>query len=200
MLLKCLKGIYQRWKLKTINLRSTALEIAAVLSSLAYTILITYNSIWCWLFAFLSGSLFLVLCYEKKIFAEVALQGFYIFMAVYGYLNWGKGLSESPIPLGLKSHLIIIGTAGIIVFISGISLRNLSTSKLPYLDSFTTIFSMVATALMVLLYQENWLYWIVIDGVSIYLYYKRGLKISALLFVLYTLLAFNGYFQWGQLQ
>lgn len=166
---------------------------------MAYTILITYNSVWCWFFAFFSGLLFLILCYQKKIYAEVALQGFYVFMAIYGFLNWGEGLSESPEPLSYTSHLMIIGGAGLIVFVSGISLKNLSNSQLPFLDSFTTVFSLVATALMVLLYRENWLYWIVIDAVSIALYYRRGLKLSAILFAIYTLLAINGYFQWSQL-
>lgn len=180
-------------------MRSSALEIAAVVSSLLYTVLITYNIIWCWLFAFLSGLFFLILCYQKKIFAELALQGFYIAMALYGFLNWGEGLNESPEALSLNSHLTIISAGAFIVFLSGIFLKNLSTSKLPFLDSFTTIYSIIATALMVLLYKENWLYWIVIDAVSIFLYFKRGLRLSALLFVLYTLLAINGYFEWSQL-
>ncbi|HCQ15591.1 MAG TPA: hypothetical protein DIU20_04980, partial [Cryomorphaceae bacterium] len=43
---------------------------------------------------------------------------------------------------------------------------------------------------------ENWLYWIVIDAVSIYLYVKRGLYFTAGLFVLYTFLSIKGALEW----
>jgi nicotinamide mononucleotide transporter len=48
---------------------------------------------------------------------------------------------------------------------------------------------------MINLVHENWLYWIVIDTVSIYLYAKRGLKLGSVLFALYLLLALDGYFE-----
>jgi nicotinamide mononucleotide transporter len=79
---------------------------------------------------------------------------------------------------------------------AGYGLKKYSDAALPWLDSFTTVFSIIATALMVSLFPENWLYWIAIDAVSVYLYLKRGLKITALLFVFYTLLAINGYLTW----
>jgi len=41
------------------------------------------------------------------------------------------------------------------------------------------------------------LYWIIIDFVSIYLYAKRGMYFGALLFVIYLLLAINGYWNLG---
>lgn len=180
-------------------MRSSILEIAAVLSSLAYTFLITYGSIWCWLFAFLSGLFFLILCYQRRIYAEVALQGFYIAMAVFGYLNWGEGLSDEPLTMDLEYHAIAILGGAVVVGFSGFTLSKISNSALPYLDSFTTVFSLIATAMMVMLYADNWLYWIVIDAVSIVLYFRRGLQLSAILFIFYTLMAINGYLQWNQL-
>lgn len=167
--------------------------------SLLYTYLISIGSIWCWLFAFLSGSLFLILCFQKRIYAELALQVFYIAMAIYGYLNWGEGLSEAPDPLNWHFHLGFILGTGLLVLASGLFLSKWTDSKLPYLDSFTTLFSILATILMVQLFASNWLYWIVIDAVSILLYYRRGLKLSAALFLIYTFMAINGYLQWTQL-
>ena len=41
----------------------------------------------------------------------------------------------------------------------------------------------------------NWLYWMVIDAVSIYLYAKRGMPWGALLFLVYTLMAVDGWFE-----
>ena len=45
---------------------------------------------------------------------------------------------------------------------------------------------------------ENWLYWIVIDIVSIYLYFSRDLQLTSLLFLVYTVIAIFGYFSWSK--
>ena len=46
---------------------------------------------------------------------------------------------------------------------------------------------------------ENWIYWIVIDGASVYLYIDRGLYLTALLFMLYVVLVVIGFYQWNTL-
>jgi nicotinamide mononucleotide transporter len=43
---------------------------------------------------------------------------------------------------------------------------------------------------------ENWLYWIVINSVSVWLFFDRNLDMTALLFMVYILLSFVGYFSW----
>jgi nicotinamide mononucleotide transporter len=71
-----------------------------------------------------------------------------------------------------------------------------TSAKMPIVDSFTTIFSIIATYLVTKKVLENWLYWIVIDVVSIYLYFGRDLHLTSLLFIVYTVIAIFGYFSW----
>src|SRR5690606_23783949 len=66
----------------------------------------------------------------------------------------------------------------------------------PYLDSFTTWGSVLTTFLVVKKVLENWLYWIVIDSLSIYLYIDRGLYLTAGLFAAYLVIVVFGYFSW----
>lgn len=172
------------------------LETIAVLSSLLYTVLITYDIIWCWLFSFIGVVLYLVLCYRKRLYAESFLQLFYLATTIYGFLNWGDGLSSSPTELPWEWHLGFIGAGALLFFTAGKLLRHFSDAASPYLDTFTTVFGILATLLMILLYPSNWLYWIVIDAVSVYLYYRRGLFLTSGLFALYTVLSVNGYWQW----
>jgi len=172
------------------------IEWFAVICSIIYTILLTYQVIWCWLFAFLASMAFLYLCYVKKIYAELVLQAFYLLMAVYGYFQWDISLFQDLQSLGWEINLSIISIGVLLTIASGYTLKKYSDAELPWLDSFTTVFSIIATALMVSLLPENWLYWIVIDAVSIYLYMKRGLKLTAILFIIYTFLAINGYLTW----
>ena len=67
---------------------------------------------------------------------------------------------------------------------------------MPLLDSFTTVFSIIATIMLIKKILENWLYFIVIDIASIYLYFTRDLNQTAILFAVYTLIAIYGYFNW----
>jgi nicotinamide mononucleotide transporter len=66
----------------------------------------------------------------------------------------------------------------------------------PYLDAFTTIFSLMATFMVAKKVLENWIYWIIIDAFSVYLFASRGLYMTSVLFILYTLIAIFGYFSW----
>ena len=92
-------------------------------------------------------------------------------------------------------HLILLSGAVIGTVVLGVILKKNTDAMLPFLDAFTTVFSLAATWLMINMIHMNWLYWIVIDSVSIYLYAKRGLKLSSVLFLLYLLLALDGYFE-----
>jgi nicotinamide mononucleotide transporter len=174
------------------------IEPLAVVSSLLYTVLLTYGNVWCWLFALFSALFYGFICWQKRLLAESVLQSFYLAMAIYGYLNWGAGLADAPAPLASSTHVLIILGGVAFTALSGFFLKasNLNAAK-PYVDSFTTVFSILATWLMVQLYPTNWAYWIIIDAVSIYLYFSRKLYLTAGLFFLYTLLSINGLIEWN---
>ena len=82
--------------------------------------------------------------------------------------------------------------------ILGWLMANYTPTSFPYLDSVTTVFAVFATYLVVKKVLENWLYWIVIDVVSIYLYIEKDLAPTAALFILYIFMATYGYFKWAE--
>lgn len=178
-------------------------EVVAVLLSLAYTFLYIHfannggNIALAYLPAFFGSIVFMVLTWKKKIYAESGLHFFYILFAVYGFCatssEWHVVHSE------LSYHLpyLLLGT--IAVAGVGLYLTRKTDAKTPYLDAFTTVFSLIATWLMIHYVHENWLYWIVIDLVAIFLYGQRKMYISALLFALYLIMAIDGYFETIQL-
>lgn len=172
------------------------LEALAVITGLSYTLLITYGYVWCWIFAIISSLIFLYICFIKRIYAESLLQLFYIFTAIYGWMHWNDSGGEVAGNLDWSIHGMIILSGAALVLINGALLKKLTDAAYPFVDSFTTVFSIFATLLMINLIPDNWWYWIVIDSVSIYLYYKRKLYFATALFVLYTLLAINGLVQW----
>ena len=171
--------------------KSWLIEIAAVTLSVAYTWMYLKGYLpWAFIPAGLGAGLFAYICWNKKIYAESALQAFYIGLAGLGIIGYGNDFQISGL-----FHLILLSGAAIGTVVLGVILKKTTDAMLPFLDAFTTVFSLAATWLMINMIHENWLYWIVIDTVSIYLYAKRGLKLSSVLFLLYLLLALDGYFE-----
>ncbi len=177
----------------------TMIENIAVLFSIMYVVLAAKQNIWCWFFAVISTTLYMHICFTSQLLAETGLQFFYLLMAFYGYYNWNKSETKSKIiQWSTNQHLLIILLGGFLTFIMGFYLTIYTPAKMPIIDSFTTVFSIIATYMITKKVLENWLYWIVIDIVSIYLYFTRDLQLTSLLFIIYTTIAIFGYFSWIQ--
>jgi len=182
------------------------LEMTAVIFAIAYLLLAIRENVWCWLFAFLSTAIYTVLFWDVSLLMESALNVYYMAMAVYGWYQWTRGGTNGdnlPHALAIRSmsgqqHVLVISAIAILSLVSGYLLGEHSTAAWPYVDSFTTWASVITTYLVTRKYLQNWLYWIVIDTVSVPLYIDRGLKLTALLFVAYIVIAIIGFFKWRQ--
>ena len=182
----------------------TPVEFWAVITSIAYAWLASRNNIWCWLFGIASPILTMyALYFYFNLYAEVLLQVYYIGMAIYGFYTWkfgGVKHSEKPIEVWhIKKHLQIIITGLILSAILGYVLKNYTEAASTYIDSFTTVFAVFATYMTARRLLENWIYWIIIDTVSIFLYAERGGYFFALLFIAYTIIALYGFIHWRKL-
>ena len=179
-------------------------EFAAVVFAIFYLLLAVRENVLCWLFAFISTAIFTVLFWDVSLLMESALNVYYMAMAVYGWHQWTRGGTngeEQPRALEVQSmtgqqHVLVITAIAVLSFVSGYLLGEHSDAAWPYVDSFTTWASVITTYLVTRKYLQNWLYWIVIDTVSIPLYIDRGLSLTALLFVAYIVIAVIGYLKW----
>jgi len=175
-------------------------EVPAVLLAIAYLVLAIRQNIWCWAAAAVSTLLYLYIMYRASLYMESALQLFYLAMAAYGWYQWRHGgsaggeLEVSNWPF--RYHAIAISGVLVMVFVSGALLSRYSNAALPFLDSFTTWGAVVATYMVARKILENWIYWFVIDAVSIWLYLSRDLYFTAVLFAAYLVMIVIGYRSW----
>lgn len=195
-----------------------ALELLAVVTSLLYVILAAKGNIWCWPAAILSTVLYTVIFYDVYLWMDSALQLYYLVMALYGWYCWRKNAATPCDDSGtenlannvnnqalwysqwsLQRHSIAIITLTLLSLALGWLMATYTPTHFPYLDSATTVFAVFATYLLTQKVLENWLYFIVIDFVSIYLYIEKGLVATAALFACYVVLASYGYWQWRKL-
>ena len=173
------------------------IESTAVFFSVLYVVLAIKENIWCWGAAAISVILYIYICYTAQLYPETALQFFCLLMAIYGYYQWNKNDSSSKIQQWtITKHLFILLLGALLTFFMGFYFSIYTNAAMPLVDSFTTVFSVFATYMVTKKVIENWLYWIVIDAVSVYLYFSRDLQLTSLLFLAYTVIAVFGYFSW----
>ncbi len=175
-------------------------ELFAVAMAIAYLLLAVREKIACWYAAFISTLVFLLIFFQVRLYMESALQIYYLAMAIYGWYQWThprKGDSYLPVSRWqLKEHGLAIGIIALTTALSGFLLGAYTDQRLPFVDSFTTWGSVVTTFMVARKILENWLYWLVIDSVSIYLYLDRELYFTALLFCAYIVIIFFGWYSW----
>lgn len=191
-----LSYIEQAWHL------TSGWEILAVVLAIAYLLLAIKENIWCWAAALLSTLIYVFLFFDVNLYMESALQIFYIVMAIYGWSQWRHHQnSQQDLQISVwsaKHHLLAITLIIVLVATSGSLLENNTDAAYPWLDSFTTWGAVITTWMVAKKILENWLYWLVIDSVSIYLYIEKELYLTALLFSLYIGLCVVGYYRWNK--
>ena len=176
-------------------------EAVGVISAILYLVFATARSQWCWLFAFVSSTIYVVVMWRAHLVMDTLLSVFYVIMAVYGYWQWRRGQATDGdlhiVSWTWRQHLLALVA---VVFVSAINAwilkEHVAIARSPWLDSLVTWGSVLTTFMVTRRVIENWLYWIVVDGVGAYLYYTRGLHVTALLFVAYVLMVIYGYFNW----
>ena len=180
-----------------LNFNWSIIESTAVFFSVLYVILAIKESVWCWGAAAISVILYIYICYTAQLYSETGLQFFYLLMAIYGYYQWNKNDSSLKIQQWtITKHLFILLLGALLTFLMGFYFSIYTNAAMPLVDSFTTVFSVFATYMVTKKVIENWLYWIVIDAVSVYLYFIRDLHLTSLLFIVYTVIAIFGYISW----
>lgn len=178
----------------------TTAETIAVVCAVLYLLLAIRENIWCWLFAGISTALYVWLFVEARLYMESFLNVFYFGMAIYGWRVWLAGRDDGhkmPVTTWpLRVHAIAIGVIAALVATSGTLLARYTDAAFPFVDSATTFAAIWATFLVARKVLENWWYWLVIDTVSIYIYWSRDLELTALLFVVYVAMIPFGLVSW----
>lgn len=175
-------------------------EVIAVVGAVAYLFFAIRQNILCWFFALLSTAIYIGLFIDAKLYMESVLNVFYFAMALYGWYFWYTGGGrESSLPVTKwRAPLHAAAIAGILLvsLLFGSLLDRYTDAAYPYIDSMTTFAAIWATFLVARKVLENWWYWLVIDTVSIFLYWARDLQLTSLLFVAYVAMIPFGMVAW----
>lgn len=155
-----------------------------------------------WPVGLLTSVLYIIVFFRSGFYADMGLQFYYVFISIYGWYYWLKGgnkKGEEDLPVRKITRDVLVkstlATVLIYAFILFILIR-FTDSTVPFMDSFTTALSIIATWMLAKKYIEHWYIWIVVDTVSAGLYVYKNLYPTVILFLVYTVMAIIGYFEW----
>ena len=174
------------------------LESFSVIMGLLFIILLIRENIWCWLFGILSSTGFAFLMFNSRLYSETILYVFYVFVGFYGFYKW-KDRGQNKIIITrtkLINILMLFGLGVVLTFGVGYYFDINTNAERPFADAFTSVFSVLASFMEAHKWLSSWIFWIVINAFSIWLYFDRDLNISSFLMVIYFLLSIFGFIQW----
>ena len=173
------------------------LEIIAVVLGLLYLVLISFSQRIAWIFGILSSAIYVYMAFIGAIYLQAGLQFVYVVLGIFGFINWGKSVETKLKIWSLQKHLLV-GIPTLFLALTLGFVFSKTNQKLPYLDAFISAFAILATYLTTKSILENWLYWIVLNLLSMYLWHEteQDLQYTVFLFAVNTLMAVFGYIFW----
>ncbi len=178
----------------------TWLEAVAVFFGIASVFYSMREHIWVYPTGLISTSIYVWICFQYKLYADMGINAYYFGMSIYGWYVWTHPRkNEAVLPVTWLSGREWFYSA--ILFLASYAvlsqvLANFTDSDVPYWDSFTTASAFVGMWLMAKKKVENWYFWLLTDLVSIPLYFYKGLVLTSFQYFVFTILATLGLIAW----
>ncbi len=143
----------------------------------------------------------MVVFYEAKLYADMGLQVYFLFMAIYGWYFWINRTEQDtkikPVRR-ITRPILMMGLLVVVAFtiLFGTFLERNTDAFYPYLDSLCAGGSLFGAFLLSRRILENWLVWLVVDVIYLYLYLSKALYLTTLLYIAYLVVAIIGYRAW----
>lgn len=183
------------------------LDFFTTLLGIVYLVLEYRASIALWVVGIVMPALDIYLYWSHGLYGDAGMATYYTLAAVYGYAVWRFGRKRgqgdaADMPVTRFPRRLVAGTLACFLLIWAAVwwvLVTFTDSTVPLLDSFTNAMSIVGLWALARKYAEQWLFWIVVDVISCYLYTVKGIPFKALLYGLYVVIAVMGYRKWNRM-
>ncbi|MNS11075.1 Nicotinamide riboside transporter PnuC [compost metagenome] len=192
------------------------LESVAVLFGVWSVLLSIRKHIWVYPTGIISTALYVYILFKAGLIGDTLINFYYTVMSVYGWIAWyrvkvdavhvqvTKATKKDWIWGGLLFLLSIIGVSIIYYYKpllndSSLQVKDLNWDHLDwanYLDIITTSIFLVGMWFMARQKVENWLFWIIGDAICIPMMIYKSLGLTALQYLIFTILAIDGYLKW----
>lgn len=181
----------------------TPLEIAGNAFTIASVHLARRNSVHTWWTGMLAVSLYGVMFFGVKLYADLLLQVFFFGTCVVGWRQWrhgGVGGSELPISrLDARRRAVAIAAILALALGFGTAFSRFTDAALPFADSFILAGSVVAQLLMMRRKFDHWAIWIAVDVAAVIVYAAKGLYLTSVVYAGLLVLCLFGVVEWRRI-
>jgi nicotinamide mononucleotide transporter len=185
-------------------LKGNYIELLGTLFGLLYIYFSIRQKVWLWPIGLITSAFYIPVFFEKTLYADMLLQVYYVIVSLYGWYFWINGRKKDDKLAGkikittLKklNWIITIAFTFVLTIVLFYPLKKYTNASNPFTDSFCFAGSIIGTWMLARKILEQWLIWIVVDGISIGLFVYKQLYITVILYIVYTVLAIIGYLQW----
>lgn len=180
---------------------SSTIEIVSAVSGLLCVWLAAKENIWSYPIGFVNIAAFMYIFWGADLYADFTLQIIFSLLSAYGWIYWLKDKGNKPVKPTkrvTRSEIILYIVIAIIgtYLWANFNLRIFHGVALPYFDAFVAILSVIAQVLLSSKRLENWYVWIVVDVLSIWMYWYKDLHLVSLLYVFFLVNAVYGLIAW----
>jgi len=176
------------------------LELIAVAVTLAAVYLTARQVIWCWPLAMVSVTLYAIVFYRARLYADMGLQTIYFALALYGWWAWLRGGEDhGRLEVSVASwpmRVVLVAAGAVSGLLLGTILHRFTDASLPFMDSTLTSFSIIGQWLQTRKVLEAWLLWIAVDVFYVGMFVFKGLYLTAGLYAIFLYLAAVGFISW----
>ena len=129
-----------------------------------------------YIFGFVNCVLYAIISYEAKLYGETMLNAFYyVPMQFVGFYVWKQHMDEDTkevkkTHMNWKGRAILTVVIGATTYVYGLFLSYLG-DVMPFVDSFTTVSSVVAMIISIKMFAEQWWIWVAVDVFSVYMWW-----------------------------
>ena len=181
----------------------TPLEVAGNAFTLASVYAARRNSAHTWWTGLVGVSLYGVMFWGVKLYADVVLQVFFFGTCLAGWWQWqrgGEGGTELPVTALTARQRVGAGLAvlGAALFF-GTVFGRFTDAALPYADSYILGGSVVAQLLMMRRKRDHWPVWITVDVVAVAVYAAKGLYLTSAVYAVLLALCVQGMAEWRRI-
>lgn len=179
-----------------------ALQLAGVALGLLYLWLEYRADIRLWIVGLVMPAVHGVLYYRSGLYADCAMQLYYIGAGVYGLCIWSRRerstaretgrITRTPVRIWIRIAAFYAAVHALLYLL----LARFTDSTVPFWDSLTTALCIMAYWMLARKYVEQWLVWLVVDIATAGLYLYKEIPFTACLYLLYAVLAIAGYRRW----
>ena len=149
----------------------------------------------------ISTAIYIYITFVVGYIGDFIINIYYTLMSIYGWILWSNLTQDSQLKIEWSTAKDWLWTTGIFIFtmlfVVGIYIYfDKFEDWTNYFDVLTTGLAFGSMWLMAKKKVENWIGWIITDIISVPLYFVKGLGFTGIQFVIFLILAVQGYYLW----